>query len=311
MDIVKEEIRIKGETLLADAIRIDNKIITVTGNLLKVARIKDEWYGETVDDPAAISRSIQASGLNADIFTFVQRMPDIEPRHPYPNEPVHLAVLSIPSYRKWWDEQISKDVRKKIRKAERAGVVCRRIELDEDVVRGITQIYNECPVRQGKPFWHYGKSFETIRAEASTYLDKSEFIGAYLQDELIGFVKVVYLHGCASTMHVIAKIAHRDKAPTNALLAKTVEICADRKIPHLSYGEWSDGTLGDFKRYSGFRKVNVPRYYVSLSVKGAIAMRANLHKGVRAMVPKGVKERLVAWRRDWHSRKQDGVRGDA
>jgi hypothetical protein len=36
-------------------------------------------------------------------------------------------------------------------------------------------------------------------------------------------------------MQIISMISHRDKAPTNALLAKR-EICAERGVPKLQYG---------------------------------------------------------------------------
>ena len=38
-------------------------------------------------------------------------------------------------------------------------------------------------------------------------------------------------------MHILSMVSHRDKAPTNALIAQAVRSCADRSIPHLVYGE--------------------------------------------------------------------------
>ena len=102
-------------------------------------------------------------------------------------------------------------------------------------------IYNETPVRQGKKFWHYNKDFETVKMENGTFADRSIFIGAYFEDTLIGFVKIVLTEGCASTLQVISKIEHRDKKPTNALLAKTVEICASIGVP--TFGRWLVGVL--------------------------------------------------------------------
>ena len=70
--------------------------------------------------------------------------------------------------------------------------------------RGITKIYNESPMRQGKPFWHYGKDFETVRRENATFLNRSYFIGAYFENELIGFIKLVYEKNFASMMQIIS-----------------------------------------------------------------------------------------------------------
>ena len=40
--------------------------------------------------------------------------------------------------------------------------------------RGISNVYNETPIRQGRKFWHYGKSFDQVKAANATYLDRSE-----------------------------------------------------------------------------------------------------------------------------------------
>ncbi len=218
-----------------------------------------------------------------------------------------LSVLPITTYDHWWNAQIPGHVRKNVRKAQKKGVICRIAAFDDELARGITRIYNEAPTRQGKALWHYGKDFETVKAEASTYLASSEYIGAYLDEELIEFIKFVYMDRCASTMHVISMISHRDKAPTNALVAKAVEVCASKSIPFLQYGEWISGSLGDFKRYSGFEKMDVPRYNIALTPLGAAAIRANLHHGWRAAIPASVRKRLGTWRRKVNAARERGA----
>ena len=60
------------------------------------------------------------------------------------------------------------------------------------------------PVRGGRRFWHFGKDVETVRRGLATYLDRSEFIGAYWNEELIGFIKMVYVDQLATLMHIIS-----------------------------------------------------------------------------------------------------------
>ena len=72
-----------------------------------------------------------------------------------------------------------------MRRAAKRGTTVRTGELDDELIRGITEIYNETPFRQGKKFPHYGKDFATLKKEISTLLDPSEFIGAYFENELI------------------------------------------------------------------------------------------------------------------------------
>ena len=103
---------------------------------------------------------------------------------------------------------------------------CHAVNFDDQLVRGISDIYNETPIRQGRKFWHYGKSFEQVKAENATYPDRSEFIGAFFNGELIGFIKFVMVNNVARIMQIVSLEAHTDKRPTNALLAKAVEIAA-------------------------------------------------------------------------------------
>ena len=40
-----------------------------------------------------------------------------------------------------------------------------RVEtFDDEFITGMTRIFNETPVRQGRRFWHYGKDFDTVRS---------------------------------------------------------------------------------------------------------------------------------------------------
>ena len=92
----------------------------------------------------------------------------------------------------WW-EKLPQEARKNTRRAAKRGVEVKVVPFDDELARGIHKICNETPVRQGRPFWHYGKDFETVKREHATYLERSEFIGAYFENELIGFIKMVYV----------------------------------------------------------------------------------------------------------------------
>ena len=119
---------------------------------------------------------------------------------------------------------------------------------------------DDCPVRQGRPFEHYGKDIEAVRSELATFPDSSIFIGAYFENNLIGFIKMTYDETLtqANMMNIVSMIKHRDKAPTNALIAQAVRSCADRRIKNLvyqsfSYGKKQGDSLSNFKEINGFR----------------------------------------------------------
>src|SRR4029077_11425504 len=84
---------------------------------------------------------------------------------------------------------------------------------------------------------------------------------------------------------IISKIARRDLAPNNALLAKAVERCAEKEIPYLTYAYWLDNGRGEFKRSNGFQRFDLPRYIIPLTQRGKLALRFGLHKNLRDALP--------------------------
>jgi len=186
-------------------------------------------------------------------------------------------------------------------------VAVRAVDIDDDLIRGIREIYNETPVRQGKRFPHFGKDFTTVKREVSTLLDRSGFIGAYYGSELIGFIKLVYMGKIASILHIVSKNAHYDKRPTNALIAKAVEICSQKEISYLLYGHYTYGRktrspLIEFKKRNGFEEVRVPRYYLALSFWGRVVVGLRLYRGWLGLLPSGVVNFMVDVRSRFFSR---------
>ena len=70
----------------------------------------------------------------------------------YPFEVDNLAVLPISTFENWWTKQIGFKARNKAKQAEKKGVTVREAPFDESLVKGIWEIYNESPVRQGAAF---------------------------------------------------------------------------------------------------------------------------------------------------------------
>lgn len=277
---------------------IADKEIVVSGILPRVARLGAEYH-EYLDDVDGFLSRWDKSGTDADIFTFLQPISDSVPKHSYPCELDSISVLSIDTYEKWWKGQISDKTRNMVRKAGKKGVTTRLIDFDDELVKGIEAIYNESRLRQGKPFKHYGKDFDALRRAHATYLERSVFLGAFHEEILIGFVKMILQESSASIMQIISMFAQRDKAPTNALLAKAVEICAGRGIRFLQYGAWSRRSLGDFKLRNGFKRFELPRYLVPLTLRGRIAIGLKLHRNLRDFIPGEALDFLVSWRARW------------
>jgi hypothetical protein len=290
-------------------IQAGNRLIRINGRLLRVARLDAEKF-RFVDDPEPVLQDIRRSGARVDLFTFMQRLPETKPKYSFRMEWDNLAVIPLSSFENWWNKQIGFKGRNKAKQAEKRGVILREVSFDDELVRGIWQIYNECPIRQGKPFSHFGKDLETVRREEVTYLESSIFIGAFLEGRLIGFVKLL----CDETgtqaglLNIVSMIAHRDKSPTNALVVEAVRACTKRNIPHLVYSNFAYGnkqqdSLSDFKERNGFQRVEVPRYYVPLSRLGAAALSMGLHHKFTERLPESVTAKLREYRNAWYSRK--------
>src|SRR5215472_5107731 len=292
---------------------INGREIIVRGRLLKIAGLDGEKY-RFLEDPEPVLAGLRRSGARADLFTFTQRLPETTPKYAYPFEWDNFAALPISTFDDWWMNQLGFKGRNKAKQAEKKGVQLREAVFDDDLVRGIWEIYNECPVRQGKPFHHYGKDLATVRKISDTFLDSSIFIGAYLGDRLIGFAKLTVDESGtqAGLMHIIAMVQHRDKAPTNALIVQAVRSCADRKIPYLVYSSFAYGakerdSLSDFKERMGFQRIDVPRYYVPLTPLGEMAFRLGLHRKLSERVPETLLVKLRELRNSWYNRKLRSV----
>jgi len=291
------------------------KEIRFRGKLIRIAFLDGEGY-QFLEDPEAAVEALRKSGKRIDLFTFIQKLSDTTPRYHFAMEWDNMAVLHITTFEDWMNHQINFKVRNKARKAGKNGVVIREVPFDDGLLEGISAIYNESPVRQGRRFPHYGKELAALRRMKATFLDRAIFIGAFLEDRLIGFIKLVTNEDRtqAGLMHILSMIQHRDKAPTNALLAQAVRSCAERGIPNLwyanfSYGKKEEDSLAEFKRHNGFQKVEVPRYYVPLSLAGRIALRLGLHRGFVGQIPEPVAAAFRKFRSRWYAKRFPGLEG--
>jgi hypothetical protein len=281
----------------------NNKFTFITRRPIRIVAVHDEEWAESgsVGTPAASLESWQNQRSTADIFTFAEPLPENQVRHPYRVEWDNVAVAQpAAGFDTWW-ESLPQETRKNVRRAQRRGVTVRQVPLDDLLVLGISRIYNETPIRQGRKFPHYQKSIDRVKVENGTYPDRSVFIGAFHEDSLIGFIKLVRVNNFARIMQIVCLNAHTDKRPTNALLAKAMEFCCEKKFSHLVYGKFVYGTkenspVTEFKRRNGFERFNFPRYYVPLTTVGRLAIACGLHRGVKAMIPEHIMNYFLASR---------------
>ena len=290
------QVRTKGRWVKVPGIGINGDILIVTGKKLKIAKIRGEEMREKeIEAPElylAALRNDKDRILRADVFTFAQKLPAVEPKYSYPMERESVAAIPIISFKQWW-EALPQETRKNVRRSQKRGVEISVRELDNDVIEGIRAVNDDSPLRQGMKNAYYGMSSEDTRQRYGEFNGRCDFICAYSGQEMIGFLHLVYRENVAAILNLTAKPSQFDKRPANALVAKAVEICAARGISHITYGLYNygnkrDSSLREFKIRNGFVETLVPRYFVPLTLWGRLCMKVNLHRGLIGNLPNSV-----------------------
>jgi hypothetical protein len=164
---------------------------------------------------------------------------------------------------------------------------------NEKVTEGIWRIYNETPIRQNRSFPHYGMPLKKIQENIFSQ-PNAIYIGAYFDDELVGFIQLIYDSHFSMISQILSLKKHWDKAVNNALIAKAVHIDAARGIKWLMYGRMGNHpSLDRFKRNNGFVKFPLSRYFVSLTKRGKLAIKLGIHREMKDVLPAAIKYPLI------------------
>lgn len=309
ISIGRMEVSVRGKWVTVPAVGVCGNQLAVMGKWVRVASLHDEeWLESEIANPEVCIRELkQMARPCADIFTFIQKLPAVDPKYDYSMERVSLAVAEVGDFKTWW-EALPQETRKNVRRAEKRGVVIRVQEFNDDLVRGIAEVQNETPERQGRRYPHYGKTFEQVKRDHSGFVERSDFICAYVGDDFVGFLKLVYRGDIASILQLNSKMSHYDKRPSNALLAKAVELCASKGITHLTYGKFNygnknDSSLKNFKIRNGFHETLMPRFYIPLTTWGKFCVRTRLYRGAMDFLPPSVIAGVARARSKWYDLK--------
>ena len=305
------QVSVRGKQSEVPALRLNDVVVVVTrGRLLRIAQVFDEYWlpVDQLPDPSAVVPRLKDAPGRPDLFTFAQRAPQTEPRFQFHTEWDNVAAIPISTHEHWLQKQISSASRRNVKGAEKKGVVVRACAYDDAYVRGIMSIFDESPVRHGRKYWHYGKSFEAVKAENGTYADRSTYLGAFIGDEMIGYTKIVWDRDSGAIMQILSKMQYFDRRPNNAMLSAAVAAAAERGVGHLLYesfvyGKKVDSSLTRFKRDNGFVRMDLPRYYVPITPKGRVALQLGLHRPIKERLPQAVSTRLLRLRDQWYERR--------
>jgi len=134
---------------------------------------------------------------------------------------------------------------------------------------------------------------ETVKGVFASKTDT--FIAAFLKAEVVGFIQLAYGDNIAIISQILSLQQHWDKAINNALIAKAVEVCANKKVQWVMYGRIGNHpSLDKFKENNNFIKYPLTRYYIPLNFKGRLAVALGLHRSLKDAVPEPIKKKLLS-----------------
>jgi len=289
--------------VLKSILAVDKELETLVIRRKGFARISSDGkeYAKDVVPTGKFIEKLADRGI--DIFTFIERkwcytIP--KPLSGWVKTEDNIALLQVTSYDEWW-KNIGKKTRNMVRKAEKSGVKTEVVEPSEKLAEGIWKIYNETPIRQERAFPHYGISLQAVTRGVLS-AQNCTFIGAFLQDELVGFIQLDYGDKIAVMAQILSLQKHSDKAVNNALVAKAVEVCAAKQVGWVMYGRIGNHpSLDRFKESNCLVKFPLTRYYVSVTKKGSIAVKLGLHRELKDTLPQAIKSMLFPFY-NWVSR---------
>jgi hypothetical protein len=292
-------------------LQVDKELETISVRKKGFARIAKQFETkEYQQDSVPTERFLEKLWeRGTDIFTFLERKwccPISNPPKIWHKAEDNIALLKVTTYDDWL-VRVGKKTRNMIRKAEKSGIKIELSKPNDKLIEGIWKIYNETPIRQGRAFPHYGQSLQTVKAGILAGVNDT-YVVAYLQDEVIGFIHLVYGDRISIISQILSQQKHSDKAVNNALVAKAVEVCASKQCRWIMYGRMGNHpSLDHFKENNGFAKLALTRYYIPITWKGRVAMQLRLHTELKDALPQRIKYPLIP-AYNWVSRNKTRMR---
>src|SRR5437016_2764677 len=105
MNTFTHETLINGKPARLECLEIGGQTYALSRGLATLVHLEHEWF-EDVRDPMSVIAALKQSPVNADVFTFWQRLPDTEPQFEFHKEWDRIAALQVTTFDYWWNRQI-------------------------------------------------------------------------------------------------------------------------------------------------------------------------------------------------------------
>jgi hypothetical protein len=198
-----------------------------------------------------------------------------------------VAVAEFDNYESWF-QNLKCETRARIKRATRRGLTTKEVSYSEEFACGVWKIFNETKIRQSRRFTHYGESLDTVKQQLSQ--SKDIIIGAFDGKEVVGFIQLAIGDCTGQITQILSLERKRDMLPNNALIAKAVEVCVNHNLNWLIYARMGNHpSLDEFKRNNGFKKVEIKRHFVPLTITGKVFLLSGLQKNFKDNIPNFLK----------------------
>src|SRR5260370_22677280 len=125
--------------------RVCGQEVKVQGSLIRIARLEADGY-YFLDNAEAFVNGLRQCNARIDLFTFMQKLPETTSKYAYPMEWDNFAAVHVSTFDHWWTQQIEAEVRRRVRKAEKKGVMVKEGAIFDNLRKRILLIYNEYPI---------------------------------------------------------------------------------------------------------------------------------------------------------------------
>src|SRR5215472_18497706 len=122
------KVRVRGHWVKVPAVSVSGNNLIAAGKWLRVASVRgEEMMDHELECPELYIEKLKGdakAALKADIFTFTQKLPVIQPKYSYPMEWESVAAIHLTSFTRWW-EDLPQETRKNVRRSCKRGVQVR------------------------------------------------------------------------------------------------------------------------------------------------------------------------------------------
>jgi len=212
---------------------------------------------------------------------------------------IYARILSLTNeFNYIWTHKFNKKARNLVKKFKKLKGRVEILDNPLDYLEEIMETNLSVPVRQGRPMPRsYTDKRLVAKSLESSLKEKGKCFrvyGAFIQNKLVGYSYVVEHNGYAYISRFLTHAKYFKYAVSNGLISAIIEDLCRRNVRIVQYGYWDKYYRGvnHFLEQYGFEKGRVEAYFIPLTRKGNLALKAFklIHRVKNSLVGKILKD---------------------